>query len=57
MDLLKLKFVNDHDENWEIEYNSHIWEYFYYHGTTPDGRPLNLPTTVSEDYKRKGKEL
>lgn len=47
LDLTKLKFVNNYGKDWEIAYNDHLWEYFSYHGVTPNGERLNLPTTFA----------
>lgn len=55
MDLTKLNFVNNYGENWIIEYNDYLWNYFSYHGRTPNGEPLDFPTYFNPE--REGKEL
>jgi hypothetical protein len=42
VDLIRLRFVNAWGEKWEVHYNEFLWEYFTYHGRTPNGEALTF---------------
>jgi hypothetical protein len=45
LDLVRLRFVNEWGKDWLTHYNDFLWEYFNYHGRTPNGEPLDYPTS------------